>query len=85
MITRLNTYEGVPLGAGNFEEYLAYVRSFLGANFGFSTNIMGNDGGFFESDLFVYTSKGAAPQSGIHAFSPSGSVEAGNLFGREGG
>lgn len=85
MITKLNTYEGVPLGASNFEDYLSYVRSFLGANFGFSTNILSNDGGFFESDLFVYSQKGATAHTGIYAFSPSGSVAKGNLFGRKGG
>lgn len=86
MITRLNTFEGVPIGTDNFDDFLSYVRSFLGANFGFSTNVISNNGGFFEDEQFVYKEKGAAPVAGVYVFAPdSPTPGVGSLFGKKDG
>jgi len=76
MLTTLKTYEGVPIGGNNFEDLLSYIRSFLGANFSFSTSALQNNGGYFSDDAFVYTAKGNA-----WVFTPS-VKSVGNLFGR---
>lgn len=84
MITKLNTYEGVPVGGTNFEDFLSYVRAFLGANFGFSTNVLDNDGGYFSSDNFTYVSRDAVnPADSAFFFVPTGQ-DVGSLFGKKG-
>ncbi|MFA5626206.1 MAG: hypothetical protein WC965_01860 [Thiohalomonadaceae bacterium] len=84
MITKLNTYEGVPLGTSNFTDFLEYIRGFLGANFGFSTNIIQNNGGYFSDDAFAYSAPGSPDGQGVYLFSPS--VKAvGSLFGKSEG
>lgn len=85
MITRLNTYEGVPIGTSNFDEFLSYLREFLGANFGFSTNTITNNGGYFSADTFVYNFIGTGnPAADIYVFAPQ-TKSVGNLFGRRDG
>lgn len=84
MITKINTHEGVPLGGNNFEDMLSYIRNFLSANFSFSTSAVGNQGGFFLPDDFVFTGKDAvSPSNSAYFFGPS-TVEAGSLFGKRG-
>lgn len=84
MITKLNTYEGVPIGGNNFEDFLSYVRAFLGANFGFSTNALTNQGGYFSDDEFVFEERTAVdPFNRAYFFVPD-TREFGNLFGRRG-
>jgi hypothetical protein len=85
MITKLNTYEGVPIGGNNFEEFLEYVRGFLAANFGFSTNAVNNQGGFFRDDNFDYVDFGSGEGGGTstYFFGPV-SKDSGSLFGRYG-
>lgn len=84
MITRLHTFEGVPVGGNNFEDLLSYIRSFLSANFSFSTSAVGNQGGFFLPDDFEFTAKDAvSPSNSAYFFGPS-TVAAGSLFGKRG-
>lgn len=82
MIVKLSTEEGVPLGSNNFEDFMRYIRRFLGANFGFSINVTNNPGGFFSIDDFqfkTFESEGAETQAVF--FTPNGLVVEGNLFG----
>lgn len=82
MITNLKTYEGVPVGGDNFESFISYVRAFLGANFGFSTNVSGNAGGFFDEDNFVFTAKTAtSPSDSAYFFGPQ-TNPSGSMFGK---
>lgn len=86
MIVKLNTYEGVPIGGNNFGDFLEYVRKFLGANFGFSTNVLDNQGGYFSDDAFAYNSglgAGGVTYEGVF-FGPS-IKDVGSLFGRKDG
>lgn len=82
MITNLKTYEGVPIGGNNFESFISYVRAFLGANFGFSTNVSGNQGGYFDEDDFVFTAKDAtSPADSAYFFGPQ-TNPVGSMFGK---
>lgn len=81
MITKLNTYEGVPIGGSNFSDFMDYIRGFLGANFGFSTNALTNEGGFFDADNFLYDTRTGAGGNEAVFFTPVGKEE-GNFFGR---
>jgi hypothetical protein len=81
MITKLNTYEGVPIGGSNFSDFMDYIRGFLGANFGFSTNALTNEGGFFDADNFLYDTRTGAGGNESVFFTPVGKEE-GNFFGR---
>lgn len=84
MITKINTHEGVPLGGNNFEDLLSYIRNFLSANFSFSTSAVGNQGGYFLPDDFVFTDKAAvSPSDSAYFFGPN-VVAAGSLFGKKG-
>lgn len=82
MITKLNTYESVPIGTSNFEDFLSYIRSFMGANFGFSTNALDNDGGYFLDDNFGWVQFGTTSPNQAWIYTPQGKPE-GNLFGRK--
>lgn len=82
MITNLITHESVPIGGNNFEEFLSYVKGFLGANFGFSTNVLDNQGGYFEDDAFqYYVEPGPSGEGTAKFFAPS-VKPVGNMFGR---
>lgn len=84
MIVKLNTYEGVPIGGNNFDDFLEYVRKFLGANFGFSTNVLDNQGGYFSDDDFVYNSElGAGGPTHEGVFFGPNVKDVGSLFGRK--
>lgn len=82
MLTQINTYEGVPVGSANFEDFLEYVRGFLGANFGFSTNVLANSGGYFADDDFVFSTFGSSSSQStqMYAFLPQ-TKDFGSLFG----
>lgn len=84
MLTHLKTYEGVPIGRNNFEDFMGYIRGFLGANFGFSTNALVNDGGFFAGDNFTYIEKGGPgnTETGVFFTPADSSYDPGNLFGK---
>jgi len=78
MLTKINTYEGVPVGSQNFEEFFDYVRDFLSANFNFSTYLSQELGGYFPRDSFTYVRKGSTTQN-TWFFTPSTSTA--NLYG----
>lgn len=84
MVTKIHTHEGVPIGGNNFEEFMSYIRSFLGANFGFSTNALENQGGFFVDDDFRYTALHAVVPGTYAWFFTPHEKPVGSLFGRLG-
>ena len=81
MLTKINTYEGVPIGNKNFDEFFNYVREFLSANFNFSTYLNEQGGGFFPRNenppYFSYVQKGA-----YNFFMPT--IEQDDLYGSDG-
>jgi len=83
MLTQINTYEGVPVGSKNIEEFFDYVREFLGANFDFSTDLATGNGGYFSKDDFSFILKGDPATSATSAtfFQPSVENNA-DIFGR---
>lgn len=81
MITKIHTYEGVPIGGNNFEDFLSYMLNYLSANFAFSTGASGNRGGYFLPDAFVYSKKpGDLPERSAFFIGPS-VKPVGSLFG----
>jgi len=83
MLTQINTYEGVPVGSKNIEDFFEYVRGFLGANFDFSTDLATGNGGYFSKDDFSFVLKGDPVSNTTSAtfFQPSLENTA-NIFGR---
>lgn len=83
MLTQINTYEGVPVGSKNIEEFFDYIREFLGANFDFSTDLATGNGGYFSKDDFNFVLKGdpASNTTSATFFQPSVEPDA-NIFGR---
>lgn len=85
MVTKLNTYEGVPIGGNNFEDFLSYMRDYLSANFAFSTGASGNNGGYFLPDDFEYTKKTTSGVGNSAYFIGPSTKDSGSLFGTKDG
>jgi len=84
MLTKINTYEGVPIGSKNFDDFFDYVREFLGANFNFSTYLSSENGGFFPKDSLEFILKGNPSSVSQSAFFFMSSVEeTGEFFGKK--